>query len=73
MAQAGVHPQVQQQQHALLLQQQRVLLLLDLRVHPGLGHTYPSQIGRRPALFFLGHISPIFAPFFLVFSRFSPS
>ena len=36
-------------------------------------HTYPSQIGRRPALFFLGHISPIFAPFFLVLSRFSPS
>ena len=35
--------------------------------------TYPSRIGRRPALFFLGHISPIFAPFFLVFSRFSPS
>ena len=35
--------------------------------------TYPSQIGRRHALFLLGHISPIFAPFFLVFSRFSPS
>ena len=33
----------------------------------------PSIIERRPALFFLGHISPIFAPFFLVFSRFSPS
>ena len=36
-------------------------------------NTYPSQIGRRHALFLLGHISPIFAPFFLVFSRFSPS
>ena len=35
--------------------------------------TVPSIIERRPALFFLGHISPIFAPFFLVFSRFSPS
>eukprot|EP01045_Picozoa_sp_COSAG04_P021153 COSAG04_NODE_2247_length_4455_cov_2.651745_1_plen_40_part_10 len=34
--------------------------------------TLPSIIERRPALFFLGHISPIFAPFFLVFSRFSP-
>ena len=28
---------------------------------------------RSSTLFFLGHISPIFAPFFLVFSRFSPS
>ena len=35
--------------------------------------TDASIIERRPALFFLGHISPIFAPFFLVFSRFSPS
>ena len=35
--------------------------------------TVPSIIERRPALFFLGHISPIFAPFFAVFSRFSPS
>ena len=35
--------------------------------------TVPSIIERRPALFFLGHIAPIFAPFFLVFSRFSPS
>ena len=35
--------------------------------------TAPSIIERRPALFFLGRISPIFAPFFLVFSRFSPS
>ena len=35
--------------------------------------TVPSIIERRPALFFTGHISPIFAPFFLVFSRFSPS
>ena len=32
-----------------------------------------TTVERRPALFFLGHISPIFAPFFLVFSRFSPS
>ena len=35
--------------------------------------TDTSIIERRPALFFLGHISPIFAPLFLVFSRFSPS
>ena len=35
--------------------------------------TDPSIIEGQPALFFLGHISPIFAPFFLVFSRFSPS
>ena len=35
--------------------------------------TVPSIVEWRPALFFLGHISPIFAPFFLVFSRFSPS
>ena len=40
------------------------------RIAPG---TVPSIIERRPALFFLGQISPIFAPFFLVFSRFSPS
>ena len=32
-----------------------------------------SIIERRPALFFLGRFSPIFAPFFAVFSRFSPS
>ena len=31
-----------------------------------------QAIGTVP-LFFLGHISPIFAPFFAVFSRFSPS
>ena len=37
------------------------------------GGTVPSIIERRPALFFSGHISPIFAPLFLVFSRFSPS
>ena len=35
--------------------------------------TVPSIIERRPALFFLGHISPIFARFFAVFSLFSPS
>ena len=35
--------------------------------------TYPSRIGRRPALFLLDHISPIFARFFSVFSLFSPS
>ena len=35
--------------------------------------TAPSIIGRRPALFFLGRISPIFARFFAVFSLFSPS
>ena len=53
---------------------------------PGGGHVYndmndcpyeictdPSVIERQPALFFLGHISPIFAPFFAVFSPFSPS
>ena len=39
----------------------------------GNASTVPSIIERRPALIFLGHISPIFAPFFLVFSRFSPS
>ena len=35
--------------------------------------TAPSIIERRPALFFLGRISPIFARLFAVFSRFSPS
>ena len=35
--------------------------------------TYPSQIGRRPALFLDGCISPIFSHFFSVFSLFSPS
>ena len=35
--------------------------------------TAPSIIERRPALFCLGHISPIFARFFAVFSLFSPS
>ena len=35
--------------------------------------TYPSRIGRRPALFLDGCISPIFARFFSVFSLFSPS
>ena len=35
--------------------------------------TVPLSIERRPALFFLGHISPIFARFFAVFSLFSPS
>ena len=33
----------------------------------------PLNYRTAAALFFLGHISPIFAPFFLVFSRFSPS
>ena len=32
-----------------------------------------SIIERRPALFFLGHILPVFARVFAVFSRFSPS
>ena len=35
--------------------------------------TEPSSIEGQPALFFLGHISPIFARFFAVFSLFSPS
>ena len=35
--------------------------------------TVPSIIERRPALFFLGHILPIFARFFAIFSLFSPS
>ena len=35
--------------------------------------TVPSIIERRPALFFLGHISPIFARLFAIFSLFSPS
>ena len=46
-------------------------LIIDIAPFPN--GTVPSIIERRPALFFLGHISPIFAPFFLVFSRFSPS
>ena len=35
--------------------------------------TVPSIVERRPALLFLGHISPISARFFAVFSLFSPS
>ena len=35
--------------------------------------TDPSIIERRPTLFSLGHISPIFARFFAVFSLFAPS
>eukprot|EP01045_Picozoa_sp_COSAG04_P002149 COSAG04_NODE_76_length_28498_cov_7.756294_11_plen_139_part_00 len=35
--------------------------------------TEPSIIERRPALFFLGHISPIFARVFAIFSLSSPS
>ena len=40
--------------------------------HPST-RTYPSRIGRRPALFLLDHISPIFARFFSVFSLFFSS
>ena len=35
--------------------------------------TGPSSIEGQPALFFIGHISPIFARFVSVFSRFSPA
>ena len=35
--------------------------------------TGPSSIEGQPALFFIGHISPIFARFFSMFSRFSPT
>ena len=33
----------------------------------------PQLLERRPALFLIGHFSPVFARFFAVFSLFSPS
>eukprot|EP01045_Picozoa_sp_COSAG04_P006959 COSAG04_NODE_353_length_16071_cov_8.722514_4_plen_136_part_00 len=46
---------------------------MEKQLHQQQLGTEPSIIEGQPALFFLGHISPIFAPFFLVLSRFSPS
>ena len=64
--------QVQQTQNLLLLAQLRNSSFVEIDAETG-WEVRTSIIERRPALFFLGHISPIFAPFFLVFSRFSPS
>ena len=43
------------------------------RAYQTSGLSVPSIIKRWPALFVLGHISPIFARFFATFSLFSPS